>query len=105
MNNSPILGRVCGCLILLATAIGRASAAAPPPQPYVAAASLCGGFPRAQIEMAAGFCAGIVLAPAPGGFRARRIKTPRMLLALDSDARHWLVSDLGGWTPGRGKIW
>lgn len=53
--------------------------------------------------MAEGLCAGIVLAPAPGGFRARQIKTPRMLLELG--ARQWLISDLGGWTAGRGKIW
>lgn len=28
-----------------------------------------------------------------------------MVLELEAGGREWLISDLGGWTPGRGKIW
>ncbi len=73
-------------------------------QRYVPQASTCDGFPRADIGMAEGLCAGLVLAPREGAFRSRLIKTPRMLLQLQ-DAKSWLVSDLGQWTAGRGKIW
>lgn len=81
-----------------------ASVAQAAPQPYVPQASTCDGFPRVDIGMSDGLCAGIVMAPKEGAFRSRLIKTPRVLLQLD-DAKSWLVTDLGGWTAGRGKIW
>jgi glucose/arabinose dehydrogenase len=74
------------------------------PQTYVPQVSTCDGFPRAGIDMAAGLCAGLVTAPAAGAFHSRRLKTPRMLLQLQ-DPNHWLVTDLGEWTAGRGKVW
>jgi glucose/arabinose dehydrogenase len=54
--------------------------------------------------MAEGLCAGLVTAPKEGAFGKRQIKTPRVLFQLD-DANSWLVTDLGGWTAGRGRIW
>jgi glucose/arabinose dehydrogenase len=73
-------------------------------QTYVPQGSTCDGFPRAGIDMAAGMCAGIVTAPAQGAFHSRPVKTPRMLLQLH-DPNRWLVTDLGEWTAGRGKVW
>lgn len=61
----------------------------------------CAGYPRVQISMAQGFCAGLVLAPAPG--KARQVRLPRSLLQLDDDT--WLVTDLGGWGTRRGAVW
>jgi glucose/arabinose dehydrogenase len=66
--------------------------------------STCDGYPRVDIGMSDGFCAGLVMAPKVGAFHSRLIKTPRMLLQLE-DAQSWLVTDLGGWTAGRGKVW
>jgi glucose/arabinose dehydrogenase len=89
-------------LVLAATIfMGPARAA---PQPYVPGASTCDGYPRVEIGMSAGFCAGVVLAPKDGAFGKRLIKTPRMLLQLE-DSGSWLVTDLGGWTAGRGRVW
>jgi glucose/arabinose dehydrogenase len=81
--------------LVLALALGAA-------QPYVPQATTCDGFPRVDIGMAPGYCAGLVLAPQD--FRHRQIKTPRMLLQLP-DGRHWLLTDLGVWTAGLGKLW
>jgi glucose/arabinose dehydrogenase len=74
------------------------------PQSYVKQDATCDGFPRVAIEMAAGFCAGLVTSPQNDDFHHRALKTPRMLLQLQDD-RHWLVTDLGVWTAGRGKVW
>ena len=65
----------------------------------------CGGYPRAPIGMAKGFCAGVVMAPPPAGLFAskRQIHLPRTLLALPNGA--FLVVDLGAWVPGKGAVW
>ena len=60
----------------------------------------CDGFPRAPIGMAPGMCAGLVL-----GTGADAPKMPRTLLPLDARGREWLVTDLGGWTAGKGAVW
>jgi glucose/arabinose dehydrogenase len=73
-------------------------------QPYVPQASTCDGYPRLDIGMSEGLCAGLVMAPNDGAFGKRLVRTPRALLQLD-DAQRWLVTDLGGWTAARGKIW
>jgi glucose/arabinose dehydrogenase len=67
--------------------------------------ALCGGYPKAPIGMAPGFCAGIVIAPPPAGqFASRRqLHLPRTLLPLpDGDL---LVVDLGAWVAGKGAVW
>jgi glucose/arabinose dehydrogenase len=81
-----------------------ASVAHAAPQPYVPQASTCDGYPRVDIGMSEGLCAGLVMAPKDGAFGKRQIKTPRVLFQLE-DAKSWLVTDLGGWTAGRGRIW
>src|ERR1700733_16315549 len=86
-----------GCLFF-ASAFGAA------PQSYVRQATTCDGYPRVAIDMAPGFCAGLVTSPANDDFRHRAMKTPRMLLQL-KDEKRWLVTDLGVWTAGRGKVW
>src|SRR3569833_1014746 len=90
-------------LLAVATAF-VASVAHAAPQPYVLRASTCDGYPRADIGMSEGLCAGLVMAPKDGAFGKRQIKTPRVLFQLD-DAKSWLVTDLGGWTANRGRIW
>lgn len=90
---------VCATILTCCTNISLAG-----PQTYVPRGSTCGGFPRAGIDMAPGLCAGLVIAPAEGAFHRRRLKTPRMLLQL-KEPNLWLVTDLGGWTAGRGKVW
>ena len=74
------------------------------PQPYVRQATTCDGFPRVDVGMAPGYCAGLVLSAPGDDFRHRQIKTPRMLLQLP-DGRRWILTDLGSWTAGLGKLW
>jgi glucose/arabinose dehydrogenase len=91
--------RVFAFVVALAACAARAAH-----QPYVLDASTCDGYPRVQIGMSEGLCAGLVTAPAEGAFGKRLIKTPRVLFQLP-DAKQWLVTDLGAWTARRGKIW
>lgn len=74
------------------------------PQPYVTQTATCDGFPRVDVDMAAGYCMGLVFAPPEAGFHQRLMRTPRILLQLP-DQKSWLVSDLGAWTVKLGKIW
>ncbi|MDB5470909.1 MAG: sugar dehydrogenase [Caulobacter sp.] len=59
----------------------------------------CDGYPRADIGMAKGYCAGLVVGPAGG----RRMRLPRSLVQLPGG--DWIVSDLGGWTTANGAVW
>ena len=87
------------CALALACPLAVAA-----PQPYVRQATTCDGFPRIDVGMASGYCAGLVLSPPGDDFRHRQIKTPRMLLQLP-DGRRWILTDLGSWTAGLGKLW
>jgi glucose/arabinose dehydrogenase/uncharacterized protein len=71
-------------------------------EPYTTGGASCGGFPRLNIGMAKGMCAGLVLGPTQDS-PARRIRMPRSLLQLDDNT--WLVTDLGGWTGKNGSVW
>lgn len=82
-------------LLLLAT-----PALAAPRAGYVLDGKTCDGFPRLPIGMAKGLCAGLVIGPGPAA-----PKMPRTMLALDSKGTDWLVTDLGGWTAGKGAVW
>jgi glucose/arabinose dehydrogenase len=86
--------------LLLALLAGAAEA-----QGYARDGRTCDGYPRAPIETAKGLCAGIVLAPPPGGLppSKRTLHLPRTLLALPGG--DLLVADLGTWDPGRGSVW
>jgi glucose/arabinose dehydrogenase len=59
----------------------------------------CGGLARTTVEMADGYCLGLVWQRA-GGDGPR---LPRDLLPLAGG--DWLVSDLGSWDNGRGAVW
>jgi glucose/arabinose dehydrogenase len=61
----------------------------------------CGGYPRLDIGMASGMCAGLVI-QSPGGRGNMRL--PRMAVPLEG-TDDWLVSDLGGWNVRAGGIW
>lgn len=62
-------------------------------------AATCDGYPRADIGMAKGYCAGLIVSPAS----PRLIRLPRSLLQLP--AGDWIISDLGAWDAPRGAIW
>lgn len=94
--------RAIGALTIGAAIHGAAVAATP--QAYVTQTTTCDGFPRVDVEMAPGYCMGLVFAPAATEFHRRRMRTPRVLLQLP-DEKSWLVSDLGAWTDKLGKIW
>ena len=91
-------------LLTLACAGGVATQTVAATQPYVRQETTCDGFPRVAIGMAPGYCAGLVFSPEGDDFRHRQVKTPRMLLQLP-DGRHWILTDLGAWTAGLGKLW
>ena len=93
------IAAVMGLMAIVGCASASRAVAA---QPYVRQATTCDGFPRLDIGMAAGYCAGLVMTPED--FHHRQVKTPRMLLQLP-DGRGWLLTDLGAWTAGRGKLW
>jgi len=69
---------------------------------YRASDATCDGWPRAPIGMAAGFCAGIVVAP-PADFNARIVKLPRVLLPLPG-GKDFLVTDTGKWSGPGGAV-
>lgn len=69
---------------------------------YAAPQGDCGGFPRLDIGMAKGMCAGLVAGPTHANL-ARKIRMPRELLELDAST--WLVTDLGGWAGKKGAVW
>ena len=90
---------------LVAALMAASSApAAPAQKTYVTGRATCDGWPRAPIGMAAGMCAGIVYAPAPGQFAARQLRMPRTLLPIGS-GQDWVVVDMGGWGNGQGSVW
>jgi glucose/arabinose dehydrogenase len=72
---------------------------------YATGPATCGGWPRAPIEMAKGFCAGLVVGPASQVFKSRTLRLPRTLTPLGTDGTQWLVTDLGAWVAGQGSVW
>jgi glucose/arabinose dehydrogenase len=59
----------------------------------------CDGYPRLDIGMARGMCAGLVASRAG----QRQMRLPRSL--VQGRNGDWIVSDLGGWGTARGAIW
>lgn len=96
--------RRVGVVIALALgcAVAAASAVAAPRVLYAAPQGSCDGYPRLQIGMAEGYCAGLVVGPTAAD-RTRPMRLPRSLLQLDE--QHWLVTDLGGWEGANGAVW
>ncbi len=78
-------------LLLFLTLLAAPAAAQP--------RATCDGYPRADIGMARGYCAGLVVTPAGG----RQIRLPRSLVQLANG--DWIVSDLGGWRTANGALW
>lgn len=70
--------------------------------PYATNGETCDGWPRAQIGMAKGYCAGIVVAP-PEDFNSRTLRLPRVLLPLPG-GKDFLVTDVGRWQAPGGKL-
>ncbi len=62
----------------------------------------CDGWPKAQIVMAKGYCAGIVVAPSTP-FEDRTLLLPRVLLPLKG-TNDFLVTDMGKWNSPGGKV-
>ena len=94
-----------GAILLLAAAILTAPvwAQAPPRRTaYATTSETCDGWPRAQIGMAKGYCAGIVVAP-PEDFNSRTLRLPRVLLPLPG-GKDFLVTDVGRWQAPGGKL-
>ena len=92
-------------LLLLAAAILTVPvwAQAPPRRTaYATTSETCDGWPRAQIGMAKGYCAGIVVAP-PEDFNSRILRLPRVLLPLPG-GKDFLVTDVGRWQAPGGKL-
>lgn len=94
--------RDIGAIGLLAASALTASAAPPARDAYAAPQGNCDGYPRLNIGMAKGFCAGLVLGPTAGD-KTRKLLLPRSLAQLDETT--WLVTDLGGWGTTRGAVW
>ncbi|HEY0504169.1 MAG TPA: PQQ-dependent sugar dehydrogenase [Lysobacter sp.] len=93
---------LAGAAALLLSALLPAVAAAPPRVAYAAPEGTCDGYPRLDIGMAKGTCAGLVAGPTAAD-RTRTLRLPRSLLQLDDDT--WLVSDLGRWDGAQGTVW
>jgi glucose/arabinose dehydrogenase len=89
-------------LLLLLESLSPVHAASAP-QPYTILPKTCDGLPRVDVGTAPGYCLGLVLAPEAGKFSKRLIRSPRMLLQLPDE--RWLLTDLGNWTDGLGKLW
>ncbi|HKS62320.1 MAG TPA: PQQ-dependent sugar dehydrogenase, partial [Xanthobacteraceae bacterium] len=63
---------------------------------YTLGAETCGGFPKLPIAMRPGYCAGIVASKEDG------LIFPRTLVQVPG-TRFFVVVDMGGWDPGRGR--
>lgn len=82
--------RILG-LLALVLLLASPAAAQPP--------ATCDGYPRADIGMARGMCAGLVASRTD----QRQMRLPRSLVQWPGG--DWIVSDLGGWGTSRGVIW
>ena len=95
--------RVVAALALLLLSLPAPAAAA---TPYALTPGLtCDGWPRLPIDMTPGLCAGLVVGPPRGatGLSRRTLRMPRTLIQLPGG--DWIVTDLGGWDPGKGSVW
>jgi len=87
-------------LTLLAMAPAVPSASAQPAtrlSGYTLGAETCGPFPRLPIAMRPGYCAGLVAGKEDG------LIFPRTVVQVP-DTRFFVVVDMGGWDPGRGRV-
>ena len=71
-----LLAAVTTCIAVLP------AQAAPKRSLYATSSATCGGYPRPKIDMATGFCAGLVVGPTSQVFAQRTLKLPRTLTPL-----------------------
>jgi hypothetical protein len=64
---------------------------------YALGAETCGSFPKLPIAMRPGYCAGLVASKEDG------LIFPRNVVQVP-DTRFFVVVDMGGWDPGRGRV-
>jgi glucose/arabinose dehydrogenase len=91
--------------VLMGLALALPAHASPKRSLYATSGVTCGGYPRLKIEMAKGFCAGLVVGPTSQTFAGRILKLPRTVTPLGDDGSTWLVTDLGRWVPNEGVVW
>jgi glucose/arabinose dehydrogenase len=95
--------RGAACAVILAmSADGQTPAAAESARTalksgYVVGTERCGGFPKLRIGMRAGYCAGLIASEHDG------LAFPRTIVQVP-DTQLFVVTDLGGWGPGRGRL-
>jgi glucose/arabinose dehydrogenase len=87
-------------LTLLALALAAPDAPAQPATKiggYTLSGETCGAFPKLPIGMRPGYCAGLVASKEDG------LIYPRTIVQVP-DTRFFVVVDMGGWDPGRGRV-
>lgn len=94
---------MAGRYLLLAALAVMGLALGAPAGVAAQSAATCDGYPRLDIGMAPGFCAGLILRPPTPTFSSRRLRLPRSLIQVPGG--DWIVSDLGGWGTTRGAVW
>lgn len=99
---NPALRPLAWTAVLALSVLLPAVVRAAPRVVHAAPQGTCDGYPRLDIGMAAGTCAGLVAGPT-GAARSRPLRLPRSLLQLDDET--WLVSDLGRWDGVGGAVW
>jgi len=57
----------------------------------------CDGFPRIKVETLDGTCMGLIKQGVP-------LKRPRAILPHPDEPGNLFITDMGGWTPGRGSV-
>ncbi len=67
---------------------------------YTANNSSCDGYPQAKVGTQAGTCLGIVL---QAGDEVQWLK-PRRIVQVPN-TKQFIITDMGGWTRGRGTVW
>jgi glucose/arabinose dehydrogenase len=98
--------RLFTALSLMAAVLNGGAAPALSAEPvkksgYALGEARCGtgalSFPKLQIGMKPGFCAGLVAAKEDG------LKFPRSIVQIP-DHEQFVISDMGGWTAGQGRL-
>ena len=83
--------------MLLALAPAASAQPAAKPSGYTLSGETCGAFPKLPIAMRPGYCAGLVASKEDG------LIFPRTIVQVP-DTRFFVVVDMGGWDPGRGRV-
>ncbi len=90
------LGR-CVMLLNLMLLVGLFLAAGASAKDYARNKARCGPFVKVAVSTAPGLCLGLVAQD------VKRMRFPRGVIQVAPDI-FWVI-DMGGWSPGRGKLW